>query len=148
MKSNIETRLESLVKIGKYATTDIAILEIVYAGFVVPGSIDYSDVIDKFAEKFLEMIRLMPHPTLNPVNDEILKHDEKDGPRGLKMHIKNSVSVVSREDMDNSRDVIVISAPFDLLLINVLPIFDCTELTIEHATIQTKFYREEIKEEI
>ena len=77
MKRDIEEKLTNLIKSKKYTTIDAIKADITYIGFVKRGSADYEEVAAAFADKILEIFKLMAHPTLNPIIDEILEYDEK-----------------------------------------------------------------------
>ena len=77
--------------------------------------------------------------------DKVNEYESDVGMECLKMYIKDHMTVVSRDKVDNHRDVVKLQVPFDLLMVNTIPIFDNESLTIEKATVQTLFYRHEIK---
>ena len=144
MKSDIEEKLTNLIKSKKYTTIDVIRADIAYTGFVKRASADYENVVQEFSEKILEVFKLMPHPTLNPMIDEILEYDEKDGPKGLTMYVEDNLEVIGRHDVDNLSEAVDVSVPVTVLMINILPFLDCEDLTVIRGTIQTLITRDEV----
>ena len=147
MKRDIEEKLTNLIKSKKYTTIDAIKADITYIGFVKRGSADYEEVAAAFADKILEIFKLMAHPTLNPIIDEILEYDEKDGPRGLKMYVEENMKVVKRHDIDNTSEGVEVSVPMTVMMINILPFIEDDDVKVVRGVVQTLLSRDEILSE-
>ena len=145
MARGIHDILEFRMKNNVYSTKDILTAHISYSGFVLMQSSDYKEVVLEFAKEMQKMLHIFPVPTLNPFMDELDKYNTDDGLECLCYYIKEKMSVINQEKVDNLRDVVKIEVPFDIILVNAIPILDNESLTIEKGTIQTLFYRREIK---
>lgn len=144
MKRDIEEKLTNLIKSKKYTTIDVIKADISYMGFVKRGSADYEEVAESFANKILEIFKVMAHPTLNPVIDEILEYDEKDGPRGLKLYVEDNMKVVRRHDIDNTSEGVEVSVPMTVMMINILAFIDDPDVKVIRGVIQTLLSRDEV----
>ena len=133
------------MKEGRYGTLDVITAHISYASFTEHQSQNYEEPIQEYALEIKKMMDIWPSPTLNPFMDKVNEYESDVGMECLKMYIKDHMTVVSRDKVDNHRDVVKLQVPFDLLMVNTIPIFDNESLTIEKATVQTLFYRHEIK---
>jgi hypothetical protein len=145
MSRGIHDLLEGRMKDGIYGSMDIIEAHISFPGFVETQSSQYEKIILEFAKEIEKMMHIWPAPTMNPFLDKLEKYNSDVGLECLKLFIKDNMIVKSRDKVDNYRDVVKIQVPFDILIVNVIPILENENLTIEKGTIQTLFYRHELE---
>ncbi len=145
MPRGIHDILEWRMKNGIYSSKDILTAYISYTDFVYIQSSDYKKVIENFAKEMEKMIHLFPVPTMNPFIDKLEKYNSDNGLECLNCYIEENMTILSQDQADNLRDAVKIEVPFDIILVNAIPILDNENFTIERGTIQTLFYRREIK---
>ena len=104
------------MKEGRYGTLDVITAHISYASFTEHQSQNYEEPIQEYALEIKKMMDIWPSPTLNPFMDKVNEYESDVGMECLKMYIKDHMTVVSRDKVDNHRDVVKLQVPFDLLM--------------------------------
>ena len=118
-----------------------------YSDFVLRGTVDTGDVIEKMSKEVDKLVRKGTHPTLNPFMDDMLEMNQ-DG--SLQKTIQKYITekhTSKTEALDNQNDVMTIEAPFNLMMINVLPILEQKRIIIKKAVVQTPVTQIIIKED-